>query len=620
MSKWIARPISILRRAQDRILIRDSLSGFIKEIRRDDLSLLMQLGAFRTKEGHAQHYYRNRFNRVLARICTICSSLGLSKLARILRTSVYAQDENQTTISPSISRRLIAHIDRLESAGLLISQSQFKDFPVRNSELLKIEFVVVPTCHRPANLAVLLEGLLSNRRAFGKQYTVMVSDDSEDGSATETSKECARVISKSFGIGIQFTSRSKRKALVMRLERLGFHGPTLDFALLATGETGNRYGANRNSQALLTNGCSYVSCDDDILLPAQSTSEHLSMTFVEEDPFYVSPLLKQEDNVKDHAHVDFVGQHELHLGRSLSELLEPSEEMSHPCSHAIIDLVNDSGQVLLTSSGVVGDSGMSSGSGIMLSRNRRLQYRLAADNDFYKSLRVNRGITRTVDQFTVTHHFYPMTMCFAVYGSVSIPFFPAYRQEDLIFSILFNKIFPHGYSIAVPFNVGHHPAASRPGYDCWMNEKRTLRLGDCFVALINYFSRPSSLPLSQETIGSWLSYLGTLPLRDFTALCNDAICKSLVEESEFLTKLIDEYRFLASVWREDLIKRQLTNSEVLLRSDQLRHLEVRVCGDESNTITFQRMISRYGGMLSTWTILKDTIYKEVDCTEFVECL
>jgi hypothetical protein len=290
------------------------------------------------------------------------------------------------------------------------------------------------------------------------------------------------------------------------------------------------------------------------------------------------------------------------------------------CSHALIDIMNGSGQVLLTSTGVVGDSGMSSGTGIMLSRNRRLQYRLAADNKFYASLLVNRNITRTVDRFTVWHHFYPMTMCFAVHGSVGIPFFPSYRQEDRIFSVLFSRIFPHGYSIAVPFNVAHNPVAPRRGYDTWTHDKRNLRPGDLLIALISSLIKSTAIPLSQESIGSWLSQLGSLSLCDFIALCNDSICKSLAEEAEFLAKLIDEYRFYSSAWREDLIARQLINSEALLKQNQILSSEVPIRGDEPPAITFQHMISLYGKMLTTWISLKRAIYSEVDCEEFVELL
>ena len=612
MDEWISRPISVISRMEDFTIVRDTLSGDIKALSHDDFALLNHLRRFGTKELHTREYHRHQFYDSWSMVCNTFGKLGFEKLAKSLYNSANAYKELPSR--SSAARKLIARIDALESAGLLISRAELDKSSVALRKQQSIPFVAVPTSGRPANLGYCLESILANRSAFGRHYSVIVSDDSDDLLLTEETKACAQSLSRRFGGGVQFIDRRGRRSLVSHLEKKGFDKPMLEFALLGVGEMGERYGANRNSLGLLTMGSSFVSCDDDVVLPATSSPLKRTCTFDDEDPFVVTPFVGNIDDPQSgisQSQIDFMAQHELYLGRSLSEMLTVSQ-VSRLCAHSIVDITTGSGEVLLASCGVLGDSGMSSGSGIMLSHNRRLRNALASNDRFYNSLLWNRNIARKVDQFTIVHHFYPMTTCFAMHGTLAIPFFPAYRQEDRIFGFLFGRLFPHGYSVAVPASVLHRPANLRTGYKSWIHDREELRVGDYIVALIRFLLKPACASVTQETIGSWLTNLGSLSASEFVALCNEAISQSLSEEIETLTRLIEDYRFLSSSWVAALISRRMVTSNALMRKDQLASLESRTVFAIPLALYLRELVSLYGGMLLNWTDIKRTVAQEVE--------
>lgn len=333
-----------------------------------------------------------------------------------------------------------------------------------------ITSVGIPTRDRPALLQRCLASFLENTRQHGRDPRFVVVDDSRGADMQAHNRAVLRTLERRYGAAIQYVDRAQRRPIAGELARCtGMPAETARFALLGEEESGETFGAARNTILALTKGECLVMVDDDTvcrLAPAPDFREGLALSsndYVNEYWYFDS----QEAALDSLAYepLDFLALHEQVLGQPARACLSEAIEQEGPLqidemSPQLLDTLSMPGaRVVMSSVGAAGDSGMSNETWRLFLTGDSLERLLQAGAD----LRLTRRLVRASRQTTLTDSPFCMGMNLGLDNRGGLPpFVPMYRSEENVFSHVVRQTIPGALRVHLPYVFQHVPAQVRP--------------------------------------------------------------------------------------------------------------------------------------------------------------
>ena len=402
----------------------------------------------------------------------------------------------------------------------------------------------------------------------------------------------------------------------------------VEFALFGLDECELTFGANRNALLLATLGRRFLSADDDTVCRLATPPESgrgLALSGDQPSEFWFFP--DRETTLKSAHFVDrdLVAIHETLLGKDVRRIvveLAQSDSFTTDDAppHFFQDLTRPgSCRVVATLNGILGDSGMHSGTSFLSQLKGGSRKRLLASEAAYRSAFSSREVLRIVPRNTVCRGFQLMTTAIGLDNRKLLPpFMPIGRNEDGTFGMTLWKCFRDGYLGYVPWALLHAPAETRTYPQNYLSYFANLRMADILAAAILAFTvspAQRSGEASLGGLGQHLIDLGSASLLDFEEVIR-------VSRREWLSSYLSGFDRLSLTgdespryWAKDVTAHLESTRQALLSQDPLvpTDLNGRISDQRTRELS-QYAVLKFGELLSWWPELlratKDLYSKE----------
>ncbi len=460
-------------------------------------------------------------------------------------------------------------LESIRQAGLMLSASgkarQIK--PVDNFQPAAPELCYcILTCDRSEALSRLLNSMAASHR-FLEHNTYYVIDDSREPENRQRNRVVCEDFAATHGVKLRYFGNEEQEHTLRQLHaQLPEHAEGINF-LLGRYEDNPAipsYGRTRNWGLLLGSGRKLVLIDDDILFQRvrPATDEHdteitslpRAATFFNTDGEW--------EKLLDTRHPDpTTGTFQQALGATLSDTLSLTKEDALS-QNALRNLypsdfprITADSRVLLTACGYAGDPGTASNVWI---------YQLPADcrqQLFESEQEYQQHISaRNTWLGSFGHTFRNQcTLMSAVTGidntQLTPPFFPLFRNEDLLFGVMLHSLHPEGLFLDNPWAVPHLPAEHRQWEKELALKPQNYGLLDfCSDALlINAPAFPADSP--DQRLSECAGFFSSL-----CQLSNKALEEKIAEQTlglratqiTRLSKILSESQEAPEFWKQDL--------------------------------------------------------------------
>jgi hypothetical protein len=586
--------------------------------------LLNHCNVFKTLDEHASDIslaFELSQDRTASLISELSTRISSAPVARLLeRFRDFARKHKSRSEVPQSQVEFIKQqLQEFVEAGLLISDADVLDQRERpDSDLAAhgtITTIGVITHNRLDSLSRCLISYIENCKKHRREKDFIVVDDSEEPSIREATRRMLRLLKVKYGIEIAYAGfEEKKKYSEQLIAESGSPPDVVNFALFDVEGCGQTVGANRNALLLHTVGDMFFSADDDTVCNITGSTEAVvnNLAFYSGmDPtefWFFADRKTALESVKV-LEKDLLGIHEQLLGKDLSACIGmwgKSSEVSldHANSQFLRELQSGCGKVLITMTGLVGDSGMWSPIGQLRligdSYERLTKTMLAYDSAF-----TSREIIRVVNRTTISSG--DLCMAYALgfdNRTLLPPFFPVYRNEDGLFASTLTLCFERGYVGYLPWAVMHLPQLRNYSQaDIW-EKPSTHRVCDVVLACLQSFNFPFGMIGGEDrlrALGKHLMHLGNSSSMAFDEFVRiglwhmKSISITLLEEELINRKGAPDFWSADVVKHIDVLRRSLVHEVYKPPQDLLEGRSV----DEARHLT-KRLILKFGQLLYRW--------------------
>jgi hypothetical protein len=497
-----------------------------------------------------------------------------------------------------------------QSSGLLVSEKALLAAVAAEATkaVPRIVRLAVTTADRPGILKRCLDGFGAAARRCGRAMTFTVFDDSSRDEEAQSARAVAGAVARP-GWEARYAGRAEREAFVRRMARAGLRPESLEFALFDAEHAGLAIGCNRNVFLLDTAGEISGCVDDDVVcqLFRSPASAPGLRPFSGYNPARVLrfPDCQSALDSAVASEQDLWSAHEQLLGRPPRQglrqgLVEDDAEFSHELFES---LITGAGNVLVTFSGLAGDSGSATNAG-WLTVTGGVRESLVESPERYRSLLRSRSVLMVSESLTVTDSTHCMAYAFAIdCRELTPPFFPVRRNEDGVFGAVLARIYPAGSSGFIPLAVRHDPPGDRAFSpdDVWRDAAK-FGIGELARYMIQIFHPGPHRDVASRmrALGHHLQEIGRLPQPEFDALARERFLESAGWRLAKVEDALEYWRGEPEFWARDCERFR----EVILRS--VRQPTVVPCDltggrtDEGARALARRLILRYGELLVDW--------------------
>jgi hypothetical protein len=545
----------------------------------------------------------------------------LEQCTRFAPIEAHAAAAERRTGLPAdgVAQRLYELVDR----GLLVSQQEVLARARAAAEAdadaaPTLDRVAVITSDRPSSLATCLR---SYRERYGAAIELIVFDDSADA-ATRT--ENRRVAAQAAAGGrILYAGEDEKRQLVTELAaRSGVEPDVVRAAVTDFDGCTYHCGANRNAVLLDVAGGAVLLVDDDTTVraaPPTNVGDGLRLSS-RYDPWSVHLFARVEDalDAADWRDVDLLAWHRRFLGRSPAACAfgpaargDPlplngngvALDLNEADTALIAAFSRGRGNVVATSAGVAGDSGMGLPFYFLWLQGAERE-RLLED---YESLRATRAVHRGADVATIsnTQLFMAPHVAFDVRGTIP-PFPPVLRNSDGVFAELLKTCVPESYIAFLPWLVEHTPPEPRPAdFDQLLRSAARARASDIIRDLARgYEPAPGVVDpaMRLRAFGHYLIALGAMPPADFDALVRYQVMAVVGRRIEGMRRAIDQNSGQPERWAEDCAA-VMTEGLRALTEDALVVADIPGDTPDERHRRFQRLLYRFGRLIDAWPAL-----------------
>jgi hypothetical protein len=543
--------------------------------------------------------------------CTHFASVEEHAAAAATRTGLPAN---------GVADRLYEMVDR----GLMINKQEVVSRAIARVEAERsaappaLNRIAVITANRPGSLDTCLR---SYRELYGAEVELVVFDDSADAGTREENR---RVAARAAGERpILYAGEDEKRQLITELAaRSGIDPAVVRGAVAEFDGCALHCGSNRNSALLDAAGGAVLMVDDDttarVAYPADAGDGlRVSSRY---DPWSVH-FFRGLDDALDAAEwreEDILAWHRRFLGRSPTAAAfgagVPGATLQLDTNGGALDLdeadvaliaafSRGRGRIVVTSAGVIGDSGMAPQT-YFLSLHGAARDRLLENYELHRATRgVHRGAA--VPTISNTHFFMSPHAAFDLRDTIP-PFPPVLRNADGAFGAILRTCAPESYIAFLPWSVEHRPPEPRPGdFDQILRSIGSVRANDIMRDLANAYEPTPGVvdpAVRLAAFGDYMAALGSMPAGEFGALVRYQIIAMVGRRIERLTRVVDVEGGQPEQWAKDCAT---IAAEGLrgLTEDELIVADVPGATAEERNQRFQRALYRYGRLIEAWPTL-----------------
>jgi len=516
-------------------------------------------------------------------------------------------------------------LDELVQKGLLRAKGAFlnvlADAAAPATDSASISSLGWVTRDRPDLLKRSMESFIDNCLEHKRTVEFKIFDDSkEEKSRTRTCQALAE-LAVNKGARILYAGEEEKREFADRIVRKarkeGLPKEVVEFALFDPFEIGYTVGANCNSFLLGSVGELSLMIDDDVIsrysLPPKL--EQRLMLSSSTDPTQFRFFSSRADLLKAVEFTDrcILESHEQLLGRSLSECIRSvGEPGTVDCSALSPDSVRileaESGKVVVTMTGVCGDSGMSSPRMFvgLTGENREA---LLTTEDQYRSAFASREVMRAVTRPTVSHGGLLMTMNCAFENRVLLPpFFPVMRGSDGLFAQTLRACRPESMIGYLPIACFHDPQEQRY-HNPEDSQDSSIRIIDLLILLVRSFNPVRGSITGEQSLkalGRYVLQSAELGLPDLVETLSTFWVAEMSRYIEYLQFLLSSYDFRPKYWADDVLS-QIESIKVRITSDSVIPDDLSGHCDEGDAGNLCRqLVVAFGKLLYWWPTIWKT--------------
>jgi hypothetical protein len=520
-------------------------------------------------------------------------------------------------LMPSLSQREARAIfTDLAERGALLSEASFKQSLVSDGpcEEREIRYICVPTKDRNASLARLLRSLADNLGAFGRECHLLISDDSSTGYDQDVASAIGGCTNAFTNVTYAGHEERRRFSQVLAAKS-GVPHDTIAFALLGGGFSTRTPGAARNAVLLQTAGSMILSLDDDTVcrtgrLTNNPTESDLSINGHATGETWCLSKRLDADSLVEPTAVDFLGEHQRILGRSLKELVlrfGDRADIDQMCIHLLSSVLDGTGRIRLSDNGAVGDCGHYSNLGIISSGSKDTRSRLQHLRENYDHLLASRQVVAQSKCTVVAHPDVGLLgLSFGLDNTSIAPPFPSNcNNEDGVFGAILGRCSEDDYICHLPFTIDHVPPDTRsypPDADV------TFRMCDLLLGALTTWQPAigcDSFAGRLTSLGQYYGQLASLALVDFREFAHVLMCSRISTTINTLDELLMVDGFAPSSWARDVEARIEALRQVSEQPNRLLPSDLMCAPGEETLVRAQQYLRQYGDLLQCWPTIVD---------------
>jgi hypothetical protein len=587
-----------------------------------DVDLLNHCDAFRTLDEHARNVSQ-AFELSLDRTSSLLSELSTrilsARVAKLLKRFRDFSNRYQSRVHQSGVESIKQELQKFVEAGFLISDTDLLaqyDRPGPHHDVHdSITTVGVLSHNRLDGLRRCLISYIENCKKQGRKNEFIVVDDSKEQSAREDTKRMLRLLKVKYGPEICYAGLEEKRRYSEELIANGRLPPdVVNFALFDVESCGHTVGANRNALLLHTAGEMFFSADDDTVCSITSSPVAFdnSLAFCSgPDPtnFWFFPDRKTALDSVTVVEKDILGIHEQLLGKDLSTCIRMSGESSdvsfdQASSQFLTELQTGCGRVLITITGLVGDSGMGCPIWQLILAGDSYE-RLTRTIQAYRSAFTSREVVRVVNRTTISSGDFCMAYALGFDNRALLPpFFPVCRNEDGLFASTLKLCFESGYLGYLPWTIMHLPQPRRYLHSDLWESPASHRISDVVLACLRSFEFPFGIVDGEDKLrylGKHLILLGSASLTAFDEFVQISLSQMKSMSIALLEERLLNCKAAPDFWSDDVVKLidVLRRSLLHRLSEPPRDLLGGRSVDEARHLT-KHLIFKFGQLLYWW--------------------
>jgi len=533
--------------------------------------------------------------------------------------------EDQVTVVASKIPELADHRDDLRhvltsvlDVGLMVSSEEFSH-TIRTESALpdskSAPVICLLTCDRPEALSRLLESIGKNKEVNTDQPWYVIDDSRMHDRQRKNRSIIDSFNQKQHAQVTYFGLEAQGRFQTQLTDLLPEHGQQIDFLIGRHANAGiASYGRSRNLALLLSVNSHLICMDDDILYeklaaPIKSTIPGISSK-PREAVFYDTPFEWQQDNAGADDPAEEMNRF---LGKSLGQAFyalghhKLTTENTRDLLPIELDRIKPDSRILVTACGSFGDPG-SNGIDWIFSLEDESRDKLLSSKEHYEL-----GITqRNLWCGRKSHHFVTgFALLSQMTGldnqSLLPPYFPLFRNEDLLFGEALQFIHPDALLMEFPWAVAHLPLDGRKWNKMQMNKAAP----HDFSALTSYHLTSNETAFHSDDPVSRIHTLGQ-QLLDLSTT-NDTGLLNLIEEHtlrmrsakiQYFSRMLEEAEGTPDYWQNDVKKIIAANQSRLLEPTDAM-LDSLSDSDAGNKLDLARNYWRnFGLAMKAWPELR----------------
>jgi hypothetical protein len=529
---------------------------------------------------------------------------------------------------PAVEPELVYdQLSELVESGLLVSETALlkicREAPrTQEQPDSGITALGVITNDRIESLQQCLAGFIENTRQHGRANNFVVMDDTRSAQNRNETRQMLVALKSRYKVEILYGGMEEKRRFAEALTATGeIPAEVVEFALFDTEQCGCSIGANRNALMLDTVGEMVFSADDDslcrIAASPEATQDELTLDesgrfmkfwfFPERDVALQSVPLVDEDVLKIHEQL---------LGRSLSNCVAAYADTSRLTFETVNarqlgSIKSGLGKVLLTFTGVIGDSGLPAPVHYLF-MNEESRERLVQSSAAYRSALTSREILRIVDRTYISRHGWSAAGVFGFDNrSLLPPFMPVQRGEDDLFGFTFRACFSDGYFGFLPRAILHSPPERRHySPDSMVEHTSSLRTYDIILACLTSFNVWHGMMDEEQrlqALGQHLMRLGSLAQEDFEEFVRMNLWRMQSDYISFAEAYLQAKAYSPAFWANDVVRQIETLRKAIPREDFIvpRDLLEQHGPAEARKLA-RRLVFKFGQLLDCWPRMVQT--------------
>ena len=427
-----------------------------------------------------------------------------------------------------------------------------------------IRTLVVPTCDRPEALGRALDSFAHHAARRARKVRVVVLDDSRNMAARAANRESiGRVCATHGGAGVYIGLEEKERYAARLASESGVALPLVRFALLGDPACGLTTGANRNAGLLATVDEAALWFDDDVearfAAPPRRTEgiafgadgEPSEMRFFADRAAVLANVVRE-----DH---DLVALHERWLGRTLpgaARVAGGPVDVRHITPEMLRDVLAHRGRVMISLTGVFGDSAMSTSTSILVALGEHARAELVSSPEVYALAKSSREWLRAAPRPTIAHPYPFMATSFGLDSRGGTPpFLPVMRNADGVFGAVMTRCFEGACAVHLPVAIHHAADPDRLYTDpSAMSRIQLSVLVIAFVASHSFDLGSGGVAERLAILGDRMRCWGETSEREFLAVARSVLLRMMTGSAARMQALIEGPARKVEYWRDDLVR------------------------------------------------------------------